>query len=51
MTRGPLYVDAQTPPDSRDRFVCQQDGRTFRYDLPHIKAAIARGEDVREWVR
>lgn len=50
MTRGPLYVATEYDP-ADGKFACQQDGKTFRYDLAHIKAAIARGEDVREWVR
>ena len=48
---APLYVDAAAGPvdGTEDSFRCYQGGFMFDYDLAHIKAAIGRGDDVRDW--
>ena len=47
MRRGPLYVYVDDV-DDRGRFLCFNDGRSFRYDLDHIKYDIEHGVDVRD---
>lgn len=44
---GPLYVSTELAESGK--FPCYQGGFMFEYDLDRIKAAIDRGEDVRDW--
>lgn len=51
MTRPTMYVDFASGPDDNGKVQAIQGSSAFMVDASDIRAAIARGERVQEWVR